>query len=204
MENSLHLLDQVLFANAAGIIKGRLERRYLRLCRIQQELENLNLKKNQEDSSLEDFVFSKIDFSRYKEISFKLFSEFYIEGITDFDESFFEKNFDRSRTQIKIMLKASYRKTDECFMLHRDNPVIISVMRTLDTSLEDNPLFTPAEINAEQKKHLLRILDNTVFSHDDGKKTKLFVSPNGDLSGTFQPGGKPWTRVLIPAHLPLN
>ena len=42
----------------------------------------------------------------------------------------------------------------------------------------------------------LLALDNVIITHEDGMTTKLFVSPAGDLSGTFRPGGKPWTLVL--------
>jgi hypothetical protein len=93
-------------------------------------------------------------------------------------------------------------------------------MRTLETSLESLPLFTRGEIQAELARLLgfvsdgkirgykdteplypllVRTLDNVIIRHGDGMSTRLFISPKGELSGTFRPGDKPWTLVLIPA-----
>jgi hypothetical protein len=98
--------------------------------------------------------------------------------------------------------------------------MILSVMRTLETSLEDLPLFTPEEIGEELKKLpgfdggspgsfppeirnvktlfplLVLSLDGVAISRE-GEEIKLFVSAEGNLEGIFQPDNKPWTRVLI-------
>ena len=208
---------------ASGVLERRMERRYVRLCRVQGELGRLDLKKAAPGVSPEDYIFSQIDFSRYREIEEADFIFFFQEGITDFDESFFKKNFGLSSDEIRSLMGKSYDKVIETFRIKNENPLILSVMRTLETSLEDSPLFTAEEINTELRSLINYLGGNTVFSpaeikntgklfsllvlnldsvivtHRDGMETKLFISPRGDLSGIFRPGDKPWTRVLIPA-----
>ena len=94
-------------------------------------------------------------------------------------------------------------------------------MRTLETSLEDKPLFTPEEIVEEVKQLaggsrvsfpleirnldalyslLISSLDNVVITHEDDMETRLIISAEGNLEGIFQPENKPWTRILIPKN----
>ena len=73
---SLPLLKELAFLSTGtisaslepGPLKSGIHRRYLRLCRLQGELAGLDLEKVKPGVSLEDFVFSKIDFHRYREI----------------------------------------------------------------------------------------------------------------------------------------
>ena len=244
--------------NEAGLLRRRIERRYLRLCRISNELGRLDLKKAAAGASmgithgktqdaaqntagyktLEDFVFSQIDFSRYRKMDEKDFNKLFPEGLEDFDESFFKNNFGLDKTEIQSAIEGSYKKTEGEYLLQRETPLVLSVMRTLETSLEAAPLFTAGEIteelqsllgfleggtegsmgeNREKRERpgkgkllpgteqlyalLVLSLDNILITHEDGMTTKLFISPRGNLSGTFRPGDKPWTLVLIPAEL---
>ncbi|MCL2070117.1 MAG: hypothetical protein FWH19_03935 [Treponema sp.] len=210
--------------NSEGIVFHRLERRYYRLCRLQNELSRLDLKKaapgvSSGTANLEDFVFSQIDFSRYRAIEEKDFKMIFPDGLTDFDEAFFKNNFRLGREEVQNLIKESYEKAEGLHKLKQENPVILSIMRSLETSLEDSPLFTSGEITGELKNLLdfchaampnntellypllVYGLDDTQISHSDGMTTRLFIPAQGDLSGTFQPAGKPWTRVLIPAAL---
>jgi hypothetical protein len=117
------------------------------------------------------------------------------------------------------MIIKCYSTRYKTFTLNKANPVILAIMRTLDTSLEMLPLFTETEILNELKilyefleagpfptgsaagffNFLVRRLDKCTITHKDGMETNLSVSPEGSLKGTFKPGGKPWTLVLIPA-----
>jgi len=224
-----------------GPLKRRMERRYMRLCRLQDELGRLDLKKGAANVSSgvspEDFIFSQIDFSRYRKIAERDFDLLFPEGLTDFDEAFFKKNFGLGRKEIQSTIEESYKKAEPSaevedaasmirgspaageYRLERETPLILSLMRTLETSPEAAPLFTAAEIMEELqnlphpikekllpgiKQHyplFVSSLDNALVTHSDGMTTKLFISPGGDLSGTFRPGNKPWTQVLIPAEL---
>jgi len=201
---------------ARGVLLRRIDRRYARLCRVQEELGRLDLKKAPPGLSPEDYIFSRIDFSRYREIKEKEFDLFFMEGLTDFRESFLKNNLGIGKNEIKTAITGSYERKDGIYKLMRDNPLILSIMRTLETSLENSPLFTANEIREETEKLpeytgteripamdllyalLAHSLDNVLINHDDGMTTKLFISPEGDLSGTFRPGNKPWTLVLIP------
>jgi len=158
----------------------------------------------------------------------KDFEDLFPEGLTDFGGAFFKKNFGRGEKEIQSLIAESYKKTKGIYTLRTGVPgettLIISIMRTLETSLETLPLFT-AEETEEELKNLLEFvegsskksprkeelpgverlypllvsgLDNVLIRHKDGMTTKLFISPGGDLSGTFRPGNKPWTVVLIP------
>ena len=210
----------------AGIILRRIDRRYLRLCRVQEELGGLDFGKASfgkaaSGTALEDFVFSQIDFSRYREMDEKYFNTFFPEGLSDFEDNFFRKNFSLTRAEIQSLIEGSYKKTKEFYRMEKDNPLILSIMRSLDTSLENSPLFSAEEILKEMKQLLEYIgsgaingsalmpgmellypmvvasLDKVLVTHGDGMKTTLFISPQGDLSATFRPNNKPWTRVLI-------
>jgi len=202
-------------------LKRKIDRVYVRLCRLQEELSSLNLKNASPKISLgftlEDYVFSGIDFFRYREIRQEVFESFFLEGMADFSDSFFRKNFSLGNGEIRLLIEESYVKTDEIYKLQKENSLILSVMRTLEISLETSPLFTIEEIQGEldylqslvgaDRKmpeagklfSLLALsLKNTNIAHTDGMITKLSISPQGDLAGTFRPGDKPWTKVLIP------
>ena len=225
------LLKELAFLSTgtipAGLEPGPLisgiHRRCLRLCRLQVELAGLDLKKAKPGDSLEDFVFSKIDFSRYREIEVNYFEALFLNGFMDFDEAFIKEKFYLDKKEVQSLIETSYKKTDGLYRLQRENSMILSIMRTLETSLEDRPLFTPEEINEELKKlpgfddgslgpfspeirnsetlypFLVLSLDGVVIG-GEGMETKLFVSAEGSLEGIFQPDNKPWTRVLIPNY----
>ena len=209
--------------SGSGPLKRRIERFYMRFCRLQEELSRLDLKKARLGATLgvngyktlEDYAFSSIDFSRYRKIAETEFGKFFPEGLTDFDESFFKRNFFLGRKEIQSVIEESYQKAEGEYRLLRENSLILSVMRTLETSLEAAPLFTPEEIAAELQSLpgpvreklpkpfypvLVSALDNALVTHNDGITTKLFIA-GGGLSGTFRPGDKPWTQVLIPAEM---
>ena len=203
-----------------GLLHGRIERRYKRLCRVQEELTRLDLKKAAPGALLEDYVFSRIDFSRYRKISEKDFEESFIKSFADFYESFFFKNFRHGRKELQTVIESSYTKAEGSYRLLRESSLVLSVMRELETSPEAAPLFSAEEIMQELQilpkavtgkltrdikefyKALVFCIDNAVVTHSDGMTTKLFISPRGDLSGTFRPADKPWTQVLVPAELP--
>ena len=207
----------------SGPLKKRMERLYMRLCRLQEELSRMDLKKARLGATLgvngyktlEDFTFQQIDFSRYRKVAEKDFDKLFPEGLTDFGEGFLKKNFGLGREEIQAVIEGSYQKTEGEYRLLRENSLILSVMRTLETSLEAVHLFTAEDVMEELQSLpdsarekfpeqlyplLVSSLDNALVTHSDGMATKLFVSSNGDLSGTFRPGDKPWTLVLIPAE----
>jgi hypothetical protein len=205
-------------ALAEGPLRQRLERRYIRLCRVQGDLGRLDFSKAKAGGSFDDFVFSQTDFAKYQKIDEEDFP-FYSEGPEDYDDNFFVKNFKISSKTAKEMIIKCYSTNDKTFTLNKASPVILAIMRTLETSLEMLPLFTEAEILMELKtlyefleagpfpegsaagffRFLVQRLDNCSIIHKDGMETKLSVSPEGALRGTFRPGGKPWTLALIPA-----
>ena len=228
---SLPLLRELaLFSTGAtspglepGPLVSGIHRRYLRLCRLQEELAGLNLEKAKPGDSLEDFVFSKIDFLRYREIEDTYFETLFLEGLKDFDEAFFKEKFYLDKKEIQSMIETSYEKTEKIYRLQRENSMILSVMRTLETSLEDLPLFTPEEIGEELKnipgfeggspealpaetRNVETLFPLLVLSLDGvviggrGMETKLTISAEGNLEGIFQHDNKPWTRILIPMN----
>jgi len=203
---------------AAGPVKKRINRQYYRLCRLQEELGRLDLKKAKPSVSLgfnvEDYIFSNIDFSRYKEINENYFVKLFTEGVEDFPDAFFWINFKRRRDDIKELIDRNYKKTEGVYRAVKESPLLLSLMRTLETSLETVPPFSLSEImeelgripakygGKENKKKIFGLLvsslDGVVITHDDGMATKLFITDSGDLAGTFRPADKPWTLILIP------
>jgi len=199
-----------------GLLKKRINRRYLRLCRIVNELSRIDFNKAKTGTSPEDFVFSKIDFSRYRQMDENDFDTLFPEGLSDYSEEMLTRNFSMKKQEIQNLIESSYKKEDGKYLMERENPVILSIMRALDISLEDMPLFTPEEILAELNRNpasnakpaidtifplLVASLDSVFISHDDGMVTNLHLTEKGDLKGIFHPAGKPWTRILIPGKI---
>jgi len=200
-----------------GPLKKRINRLYCRLCRLQEELGRLDLKKAKPNVSLglsaEDYIFSSIDFSRYREINENYFTKLFAEGLADFGEDFLMKNFKRGKGEIKTLIETSYKKVEGVYKIGKDSPLILSVMRTLETSLDTLPLFSLEEITEElnripanyggrenqQKLYSLLVtsLDGVLVTHDDGMTAKLFINDSGELAGTFRPADKPWTVALV-------
>ena len=217
-----------------GPVLGKIDRLYRRLRRVQEELGRLDLKKRSPEKErgeiLEDIVFSGIDFSRYGVLDEIDFENFYLEGLDDFGESTFLKNFGIKKEAVFSLLKRGYEKIPGSYRLSTglksgDIILIISVMRTLDTSPDTEELFEVRDIQKELRnlfsfleddrrvpgskfrpgikgtEKLYRLLvsglDNVQITHGDGMTTKLFINSQLDLAGTFRPDNKPWTRVLI-------
>ena len=226
---ALLVTDAKAGSEKMSFLKKKINRIYFRLCRLQEELGGLDFKKAYPGVSSgvtpEDYVFSRIDFSRYREITEVNFESIFLEGIPDFSSAFFRKNFGLGKDEIHSLINECYGKTNGAHKIKKENPLILSVMRTLEISLETSPLFTSVEIQNELNylqdlvgtktkmpdadtlfSLLVSHLENASFTHKDNMITKLFISPQGDLSGTFRPGNKPWTRVLVPANpnLPLS
>ena len=203
---------------ATGPVTKRIYRQYYRLCRLQEELGQLDLKKAKPSVSLgfnvEDYIFSNINFSRYKEINETYFVKLFAEGLEDFPDAFFWINFKQRRDDIKDLIERNYQKTEGIYKVKKESPLLLSVMRTLETSLETELPFSLGEImeelgripakygGMENKKKifwlLVSSLDGVIITHDDGMTTKLFITESGDLAGTFRPADKPWTLILIP------
>jgi hypothetical protein len=218
-----------------GLLWKRLERRYLRFCAVQEGLSRLDFKdfsdfkKSGGSASFDDFVFSRTDFSRYGKIPENRFI-LYSEGLEDFDDCetgeddenrekiFFTKNFRMGKAEVEKTINLAFKKISGFYLLTKPTPVILAILRTLETSTETLPLLRPEEILAEMKSlyeyldagpfpagsvsgfysYLVGRLDNTIVIHSDGAETKLFIDESGNLLGTFKPGGKAWTVVLAP------
>jgi len=215
------LLTGTSNADNTGFLRRRIDRIYSRLCRISGELDRLDFKNAPSGISPEDYVFSRIDFSRYRQINAQYFDRLFPEGLSDFSEDFFKKNFGYGRRIIKLIIEKGYVKKEGIYQILKENPLILSIMRTLEISLDSSPLFTIEEIEKELNSLgtnagipspenvfplLVLCLDNVLISHADGMKTKLFFTQGKGLEGTFHPGNKAWTRVLIPLNhnLPEN
>ena len=204
----------------ADVLAGRVGRIHLRMCRIQEELGRLDFRKAAAGVSAEDFIFSRIDFSRYREMDAIYFESIFPEGPDDFDEGFLKQSFGLGKAELKALIQGSYKKNEGLCKIQKETPLLLAVMRSMETSLESGDLFTAEEIKKELndlldftggaksgKKiipgtgkffSLLALsLDGAGFTHPDGMETKLFISEQGKLSGTFRPAGKPWTRALI-------
>jgi hypothetical protein len=203
-------------AGEGGLVGERLNRRYLRLCAVQEGLGRLDFKKAGKTASFDDFVFSQTDFGRYGKIPEERFT-LYTEGLEDFEDSFYTNNFRMGKEETGKTLIQAFKETGGYYCLVKPSPVILAMARTLETSTEALPLLCPEEILGEMKalyeyldagpfpagsiggffNYLLTLLDNRTVTHSDGMETRLFIDEKENLSGTFKPGGKPWTVVLV-------
>jgi hypothetical protein len=213
-------------------IRQRIESRYRRIRFVHEELVKLDRAAKKQmgniphgdgssgpayNGNFEDFVFSHIDFSVYKKIDAEEFRLLFDEGLADFEEAFFQKAFTMNRENVRSTIKSAYIKVGTFFVSKSAGPLILSIMRTLHSSLEFAPLLTspPDLASPEQLRATAGALDGTTIRHDDGMETLLFVPKEGSnpqtvkpqstgsslpvLCGTFHPLNKAYTITLIPA-----
>ena len=150
--------------------------------------------------SFEDFVFSRINFSVYKKIDVEEFQLLFRDGLHDYDDSFYLKFFSMGRAEVWRTINECYVKAGPFYLCKKSSPLLLSIMRTMHTSLEFAPLLDSDEIgDKEQIKAIAGILDGLVVKHDDGMETRLFVPKQGTalLCGTFNPLGKACTITLM-------
>jgi len=192
-------------------IRQRIESRYRRILFVHQELAALDAaakqRENPSGESFEDFVFSRIDFSKYKKIDAEEFRLLFDEGLADYTEGFYQKAFAMSSEEIRALILSSYLRIGPFYVCKKAGPLLLSIMRTLHTSLEFAPLLDAEDVSgAEQLRLAATLLDGVVIRHDDNGETKLFVpaGKNGSpllsgalLCGTFYPLGKAYTVTLI-------
>jgi hypothetical protein len=142
----------VLPASQAGMFGERLDRRYLRVRAVQDELGKLDFEKSKPGDSLDDFVFGQTDFSIYKKIiagEFDLFTK----GLDDFDDDFYARFFRMDRKKTGSVIDSAYKRLGAFYYInqekHLHNPLLMAVMRTLHTSLAFRPIVSYDEILAE-------------------------------------------------------
>jgi hypothetical protein len=211
-----------------GPVRRGLNRRYLRIRFVQGELERLDFKKAKPGDSFNDFVFDHIDFAAYKKITEEDFTLFTGEGLADFKASFFAQAFRLNREKTAVLIGGAYTRIGGFYYIKQENllsnPLLMAMLRTLQTSLAFIPLFTAdtvlAEWNAllcflERRREadtaaffqgsdllfasLIRALDGADFVHTDGTRTALAaVQENSALTlrGVFHPHGKAYTVTL--------
>jgi hypothetical protein len=199
-----------------GILGTRLESRYRRICFVHQELGKLDFKQAKPGMRFDDFVFEQTDFGIYKKIPREDFYLFYEAGLNDFDDAFYKKNFGINRSAVRTIINRMYRQIDASYCCKKEeilqNPLFISIMRTLHTSLEFAPLIDSGELlrectglirfllgQSDMDKDLFfylargfnelfcRILcnlHNAVLTHSDGMNTTLFIAPADDTGNS--------------------
>ncbi|MCL1812810.1 MAG: hypothetical protein FWG29_04735 [Treponema sp.] len=205
------------------LVRRRIESRYRRLLFVHEELERLNALAKLEPAarktdaagktpdlsnrSFEDFVFSRINFSIYKKIDTEEFVLLFCEGLCDYEDAFYMKFFSMSRKEVQEIINASYVKAGPVYLCKKSGHLLLSIMRTLHTSLDFAPLLGSDDIAGEDHiKAVAGVLNGLVIRHDDGMETRLFVPQTADLNiqdnallcGTFHPMGKACTITLIP------
>ena len=150
--------------------------------------------------SVEDLVFKNIDFSVYKKIEEEEFRLLFDEGLEDYDDDFFENAFKMSRAEVRIIILSSYIKIGPFFVCKKSGPLLLAIMRTLQTSLDFAPVLTVTDTESQSRySALTSALDGVGIRHGDGTETRLFVPREGAaLSGTFHPLGKAHTIALLP------
>jgi 8-oxo-dGTP pyrophosphatase MutT (NUDIX family) len=146
-----------------GPVRQGLNRRYLRIRFVQGELERLDFNKAAPGAAFNDFVFDQIDFSMYKKIPEEEFTLFSGGGLEDFDPSFFERAFRLSREKAGLLINAAYTRIGGFYYVKQEkllaNPLIMAILRNLQTSLEFGPLFTAGALQRECAA-LLRFLED--------------------------------------------
>ena len=213
-------------AELAALVKRRIESRYRRLVFVHEELERLNAlaklepaakrnapvekasaplsNNNLSNRSFEDFVFSRINFSIYKKIDTEEFELLFRDGLFDYDNTFYREFFSINRTEAQKIINASYVKAGPVYLCKKSSPLLLSIMRTVHTSLDFAPLLGCDDASdAEEINAAAGELDGLTIRHKDGMETRLFVpepsavQKKAVLCGTFHPLGKACTITLI-------
>jgi hypothetical protein len=189
----------------AGAVPAKLERRYQRLCFVQESLEHIDFKKAKPGQGFEEFMLGQTDFSRYASLDKQFFNGLFIDGLDDYPDSFFTSAFRMNRKAIRTLVLASYAEKAGSLALIKNNLFILSVMRTLHSSLDFASLwdkeavlnelggvlafFTerriidtgPSAVLKEKGGEvfvcLLSLFHHAEYRHDDGVKTGLFLAP---------------------------
>ncbi|MDR2211128.1 MAG: hypothetical protein LBO65_06655 [Spirochaetaceae bacterium] len=156
--------------------------------------------------SFEDFVFRRIDFSIYKKIDAEEYGLLFDQGLEDFEETFFQRAFKMDREAVRRTISQAYIKAGPFFVCQGTSFLLLSIMRTIHTSLDFAPILTESDVSTEEElRALVAALDGVVIRHEDGMETRLFVPQAGSagktarpaLCGTFHPLNKAWTITLI-------
>jgi hypothetical protein len=189
-------------------VKRRIESRYTRLLFVHKELASLDAATKQQEKltpsgSFEDFVFSRINFSVYKKIDAEEFRLLFDDGLADYTDAFYQKAFRMNREEVHGVITRSYIQAGPFYVCKQAGHLLLSIMRTLHTSLEFAPIIVDGELSgADHLRLMAELLDGTVIRHSDNSETKLFVpgknSGGSLLCGTFYPLGKACTITLIP------
>jgi hypothetical protein len=111
-------------------------------------------------------------------------------------------------TETRAVINNSYIRVGPFYVCKKSSPLLLSIMRTLHSSLEFVPLLDAKDISVEQLGLTAELLDGVIIRHDDNSETKLFIPGNNPgsresssmLCGTFHPLGKACTITLIPAQ----
>lgn len=129
-----------------GPLRKGIHRRYSRIRFVHRELGKLDFSKARPGADFRDFVFEQIDFSVYRLISPEDFELFSGDGLLDFGDDFFQEAFHLDRAGTAALIRGAYHSQGAYFALRDEkllyNPLLMSVMRTLHTSLNFAPLFT--------------------------------------------------------------
>ncbi|GHU99459.1 hypothetical protein FACS189483_08740 [Spirochaetia bacterium] len=145
----------------ANMIRERINRRYLRIRAVQDELGKLDFTKARPGAPFNDFVFDQIDFSAYRRLSAEEFTLFSGPGLDDFGDAFFKKVFRLSRAAVGALTASSYKRDGDRYGIKHEkllaNSLIMSIMRSLHTAVDFVPLITGEETLAECTR-LLRFL----------------------------------------------
>ncbi|MDR0586240.1 MAG: hypothetical protein LBG26_03275, partial [Treponema sp.] len=96
-------------SDRAGPLGARLNRRYLRVRTVQDELGKLDFEKAKPGAALDDFVFEQTDFSMYKKIGAEDFSLFSA-GLEDYDDDFYAGSFRMDREKTGTVINSAYRR----------------------------------------------------------------------------------------------
>jgi hypothetical protein len=203
-------IGKYLSGDTNNIVTKNIDRRYRRIAFVQQSLEKINFSKAKPDSKFEDFIFAQSDFSIYEKIDAETFQCFYIDGLDDLSDDFFTRILSRNKSEIQNIISARFKLVDG-FYVSDGNPFLISILRSIHTSLDFAPFPNQNQCYSELEKlleflqknvnlpdrffqylaqeeddlfcALLGLFDKTEIMHRDGMKSRfVFGEENGNAA----------------------
>ena len=142
-----------------GLFHNKILSRYERIKYIQEIFEKLDFKAAKPGMQFEDLFFQQAGDEFYERIAKRYFEIVFIDGLDDFEDSFYNLVFKCSKDVIAKIISQSYKKKDDHYLLRsKDLPNIKKIMSILHTSIQFRPILTEKEFIGELVQAILRVL----------------------------------------------
>jgi hypothetical protein len=141
-----------------GLFHNKILSRYERINYIQDIFEKLDFKAAKPGMQFEDLFFQQAGYEFYERIAKRYFEIVFIDGLDDFEDSFYNLVFNCSKDEIAKIISQSYKKKDGHYLLRsKDLSKVKKIMSILHTSIQFRPILTEKEFIGELVQAILLV-----------------------------------------------